>query len=377
MQSSNHASKRKITEIDILRAVAIIAVVLIHGTSGGVGGLQANSISWSLYFAVNKLSNFSVPVFVFISGFVLFYSYKDRWHKGQALSFYTKRFRQVLVPYLIASVFYYIYPQLYVTPNTFTVNIPDLLGKLKWGDASYHLYFLVFIMQFYLLFPVMMSLVKRYAWFGRHIFLIGLAVHAGFYELNHLFFAFEHKSVMCFNYFSMFALGAAAGLRYEAWREGIRRYKWLILLGAAGFGGAFVGMYMLNARYGSHFDNAWYEISVFAYSMFVGLGLLGGARRLASKLPGLYAVLISIGKASFGIYLLHPAFLTFWNSKVHFPFFKGMFHVYTLGSIAWSFLGSWLLFALYSAYKNKFLPVIGKRTPEREAQGKSGGSIRA
>lgn len=375
MNLSKNSGKRKITEIDILRAVAIIAVVLIHGTSGGVGELQAHSVSHSVYLAVNKLSNFTVPVFVFISGLVLFYSYKDRWHKDQIYSFYTKRLRQILVPYLAASVFYYIYPQLYINSTTFTVNIPEFWKLLKWGETSYHLYFLIFIMQFYLLFPVLMSLVKRYTWFGKYIVLIGIAVHVGFYALNHWVYAFEHRSSLCFNYFSMFTLGAAVGLHYEAWLEGIRRYKWLILLGAVGFGGAFAGMYLLNDWYGSHFDNAWYEISVFAYSMFVGLGLIGAARKLATMLPSLYGVLASIGRASFGIYLLHPAFLTYWNDKVHLPYAKGVFHVHALGSIAWSFLGSWLLYAVYTMVKKGSFPGMGKRELEREAKGKSRGTF--
>jgi len=102
----------KILEMDIVRSIAILAVVLIHTTADATMSLPKGSISQIIVFAVNEASQFAVPVFIFISGIVLFYRYYDSWDfKALAWSFYRKRIGSVLIPYLIWSFFYYIFYQ--------------------------------------------------------------------------------------------------------------------------------------------------------------------------------------------------------------------------------------------------------------------------
>src|SRR5438105_649855 len=75
-RSTSMGKKPKIVEIDIIRAIAILAVVVIHGTSNAVM-LPLGTVSQAVFFAVNRLSHFTVPVFIWVSGLVLFYSYYD------------------------------------------------------------------------------------------------------------------------------------------------------------------------------------------------------------------------------------------------------------------------------------------------------------
>lgn len=345
-----NVKKAKLFEIDFVRGIAILAVLLIHGTSEGIAELTEGSIANTIYFTLNKLSHFTVPVFVFVSGVVLFYQYHDRWDGKQALLFYRKRITGVLVPYLLWSFFYYIYPQLLNNPNAVVIDFPELLEDLKWADTGYHLYFLIIILQFYLLFPVLMTIVKKAPWTGRKLIWIGIAVHAGFYILNHWFVSFEHKPSLAVNYFSLFALGGWIGMNYEAFCSWMKkRAAWVIVCGGI-CGITFAGMYLLDKQ-GISFENTWFEISVNAYSMAMGMALIWLGQKAVAR-GGLWNRWLSaIGKASFGIYLMHPAFLTYWRNFVHYPYFPGTYHVYTASSIAWGLFGSWVLFLLYGLFK--------------------------
>lgn len=352
--------KTKLVEIDFVRAVAILAVLLIHGTSEGIAELKAGSLSHTMYLVLNKLSHFTVPVFVFVSGLVLFYQYYDRWNVKQALQFYRKRITGVLFPYLLWSVFYYVYPQLLSNPSAVVIDVPALLEDLKWGDTGYHLYFLIIILQFYLLFPLLMTLARGVPWIGRRLIWIGLAVHAGFYILNHWFVPFEHKTSLWANYFSLFALGGWIGTHYEAFCAWIRRCGVWVLAGGAACGLAFAGMYVLD-EHGVTFENTWFEVSVNAYAMAAGMSLVWLGRKVAAH-GGIWSrALLAVGRASFGIYLMHPSFLTYWRNFVHFSYFRGTYHVYTVSSIAWCLFGSWAIFILYRAFKKGAAPVPVER----------------
>ena len=145
---------RKLEEIEILRAIACLAVVMIHITafvifSGNVGKIPALVLSF-----INAFSVFAVPAFLVVSSYTLTYQYQDR--KLELGRFYQKRFSRVVVPYIVWTCIYY---GIFLILNTAQLSFPLLLKNLVFGDMVYHLYFVVLILQFYLLFFAF-----RYLW---------------------------------------------------------------------------------------------------------------------------------------------------------------------------------------------------------------------
>lgn len=80
-----------INELNITRALAILAVLLIHSTSTPVTTLSSDSKLYPFYVFFNIFPKFAVPVFIFLSGFVLFYNYIQKdLTKELIIHFYKK-----------------------------------------------------------------------------------------------------------------------------------------------------------------------------------------------------------------------------------------------------------------------------------------------
>jgi len=307
--------KKKLLELDIVRAFAILAVLMIHNTSEATVELTAGSTSQILYLAMNKLSNFAVPVFIFISGLVLFYRYYDDWSGKQAFAFYLKRVKQVLFPYLIWSFFYYAYNQLVFEPDKFHINVSAFLDLLPWADASYHLYFMIIIVQFYLLFPVLLWLCRASAFVRSYLFLIGVAIQAGAYMYSRLVEPIPNTPSLGITYFSLFALGGYLGMNYDRFTAWIDKHIGWVMPASVALGCSFMGLFVLKETRGIMFNNLWYEIIFNAYPMMAGMSFIWIGRLLLKRGPALSKILLSLGAVSYGIYLMHPAVLSYWRTR--------------------------------------------------------------
>lgn len=138
--------------IDALRVFAILGVVLIHLTTKtlGVVSLDPNAAPFSLF--LNQSARFAVPLFFFISGFVLELNYKE---KLSYLTFFKKRASRIITPFIFWSLFYYLLS--HTVPQLFSSNF---LATLIQGRASYQLYFIPTLILFYLFFPILHSTIN-------------------------------------------------------------------------------------------------------------------------------------------------------------------------------------------------------------------------
>lgn len=159
---------KKITylfSIDALRVFAILGVLIIHLTTKtlGVIGLDPNLAPFSLF--LNQTARFAVPLFFFISGFVLELNYKEKLSYGM---FFKKRASRIIIPFIFWSCFYYLLGHTF--PQLFSFGF---LLTLIQGKASYQLYFIPTLILFYIFFPFLHKILNML----RNVFiLVGLII---------------------------------------------------------------------------------------------------------------------------------------------------------------------------------------------------------
>lgn len=134
------SGKDKYWELDFIRAISIIAVVVIHSTASII---EASNMSGFIAVIFNQLSRFSVPAFLIVSGILAFRS--STTHSINVL--WRKRVADIVVPYLVWSTIGLLFSS--------DFSIRTLIFTYVFGQgAFYQLYYIVVLIQFYLLLPI-------------------------------------------------------------------------------------------------------------------------------------------------------------------------------------------------------------------------------
>lgn len=180
--------------IQIFRAFAIIAVVMIHTTPGG---------EWQVF--CRPFINFSVATFLFLSGYLTKIE-NDNWY-----AFCKKRIVRVIIPYVVWTI-------LYTLPSILMGGSLLLLAKnLITAKAAATMYYIFVYIQFVLLTPWLGRLAKsKYRHLGWLIAPIstlifkyyGLLTGTGYNAYVSLFW-----SDACLGWFTYYYLGLLLGNR--------------------------------------------------------------------------------------------------------------------------------------------------------------------
>lgn len=149
-------TKPRLPAIEYIRGISMLGVIGIHVGSQYLSNTLANIHLIALFEIATR---FAVPIFFFISAFGLFYNL-DLARPFDYRGFMRRRFRTVLIPYLVWSAFYILhYTVLYRDPSLLTPL--QILKYLFFGFASYQLYFLVILLWFYPLMPLWIKIVRH------------------------------------------------------------------------------------------------------------------------------------------------------------------------------------------------------------------------
>ena len=163
--------KPRLPAIEYIRGISMLGVIGIHVGSQYLSNTSANMHLIALF---EIASRFSVPIFFFISAFGLFYNL-DLKERFDYKNFMKRRFRTVLIPYLVWSVFYLLHDGLLY--HTGFPSLLSLASLLFFGNAKYQLYFLVILIWFYLLMPLWIYMVRRANWWNLSLlFLLQIAI---------------------------------------------------------------------------------------------------------------------------------------------------------------------------------------------------------
>lgn len=356
-------NRGRIEYLDLYRALAILAVLAIHTTSTAVASLPTDSLLFPVYLAVNAAANFAVPSFLFLSSLVLFYNYDGRtginWRK-----FYVKRLSTVIIPYVLWSFFYF----LLVNRNhglKMWEKWPVFLNKLVDGSNYTHLYFLVILLQFFILFPLFLRL-TRLQWVRSNLILLGIVLQTAFYLGNYYLFHLHKVGTYAGPYLLYFFLGAHVGILLKSSSTLLSRFNPALYAAVLLLGAAYVVQIWMQKFSPNYIPQPWLSrvnfVSVYAYCSVCCLFLIHVSARLFDGGWFIRKFLMSVGVASFGIYLMHPAILYVWRSKL---MMNGplLYHVLTWGGGIVALLVSWIVTLLLLRTRWGSMVLGGERGP--------------
>ena len=149
----------KLKIVDYLKGYSIFTIVIFHLLQFfPLQGFGAKLISFG---------GAGIHVFILCSGFGLYLSQLKKPLKY--IEFIKKRFLKIYIPYIIIVLITALFPSLYEHSDRITAIFSHVfLFKMfneRWMTSlGYQFWFISTILQFYLLFPILINFVKRFQW---------------------------------------------------------------------------------------------------------------------------------------------------------------------------------------------------------------------
>ncbi|OHW63136.1 inner membrane protein YiaH [Andreesenia angusta] len=288
--------KDKLIELDVLRAILCICVLLIHITAPLPGSFEKGTAGAIVSSYINASIKFAVPCFIAVSGFVMSYVYGKR--TVAPYEFYRKRLPNIVFPYLVWSG---VYTALLVYRGELSLDIKTALYNLSTGRAMYHLYFMVLLIGLYLLFPFLSSIYARYS----PVVLTALLVAVNLVYFSVAEGVYSHVNPL--KYIGFFATGMFMAKGYNQKKELLEKWRKPVVA----IGIMLTIYYCISVYYSQYYNEmlpfysaTWLFYAIFSFFMYLALSSI--IERNSGKS---ISVMTEISKESFVIYLSHPLLL--------------------------------------------------------------------
>jgi surface polysaccharide O-acyltransferase-like enzyme len=319
----------------IANALAIMAVVANHASQWGVISMlwwadsylpieslpdlsTFDSIHYYLLVGSFVFTHFSVPVFLFVSGYFIAYALvPDRIMRRQ-WKIIGSRVNRMLVPYLVWSVGVFTTRWLESCEEVCQLEpIATYANQLLFGNAVGAYYYILILVVLFVLSPIILA-VARIHW--RALLMVTWFIQIGVLLTGYLQPSLVaklrprgdllHFSILTF----YFVLGIVFRMQSERFKHITRRARpylpsVIALLGIAAF--ADVAWFSESARSVSIFTHRSLLAYLFATSVVLSLIAVERLPTLGTKF------LLELSSAVFGIYLLHPIVLEYLARAVH------------------------------------------------------------
>lgn len=275
--------KKRYEELDVLRGMAIIGVILIHITSELIDAQD------NLGLFINQAARFAVPVFLILSGLGLTLS--NKINQGY-FNFLWKQLSKIILLYFIWSVIYY----------TATSESYSILGFIKGfilGANYYHLYYVPIIIFLYFIYPLLLKLAKNIYGLATVLLVTVLSQLADILTGIEIF----NNPLNVFNWVFYFALGIWLAHNFETKFKEIKRRKVLI----AALFTTMLFLLLVESYFLKEITSM--RPSVILYSvLFVLLVLSVNWKNNVFK-----NLILKLSGLSYGIYLSHAIVLTIYE----------------------------------------------------------------
>ncbi len=327
MPEGQRVALERLPAVDVFRGLTILAVVVHHLSGQALRHASAGSTLHLALAVLNRTLHFVVPAFVFMTALVLTRSARRRFRLGE---YYRARVRTALVPYLLWTVLYVVFRVATGQDSPEALSDPERWRVwLQYGKGYFHLYFLLIVLQFYLMLPLLLPLWRRRPPFAA-VLLGACAAQLLVYFLNRAgALNFRFPGTMVLWYLLPITLGMYFGA-YEGAFERFWHLRWRWLLAAATLALAWYLPISLAELGGAPVNTLAYSAANWTYTTVTALGLFGVAHALAAASTWWSSSLRQLGNLSLQVYLLHPAALLYLE-RWGFPGNSGWFALVVLG----------------------------------------------
>lgn len=301
------ATQKRLIEFDILRAFAIFGVIMIHILGASFHYWSKGSLTWTVFLILDQLFRFSVPFFVFISGYTLFLKYHQNFKYSK---FFLRRVLRIFPWYFFWGLIIYIYLHAYEQPGF--VDYPTwkliLLGKI-----DYHLYFVSMIFQLYLIFPLLRFLFNKFSLaFVCVLFILEAILYVTFsldaQNIIHLPFRFYDQQQYLFfgTWIFYFVFGFAISQKSpDQTRLRFIRYIFPILTGFFLTYAVMDSLHIISVFSDTNIATRFTRIPILFFSTSFILSAFFYSKQLLKLPKFVIRVLLYLANLSFLIYLIH------------------------------------------------------------------------
>jgi peptidoglycan/LPS O-acetylase OafA/YrhL len=315
--ASGRRSRPHAAELDVVRPVASLLVIVTHA-------MQMFASTGSIFYGAIVLeSEASRHVFFFVAALVLTYqAYRQpRWSPWHL---WRRRALIIVVPYAIWVLIYWAVGLAGLRGDTIPGPSASMLLNLKSAGMQLitgpgHLYFVFVLMQFYLVFPLLLALLnraRRWHWLILGVSLavqlvVTVALHYHHWTWSPWYDLGSTRQLSSYVFYLV--AGAITGAHLPAVRAWVWRHRWPVLAAAAALVLAVEAWYVLAVRSGQSATRTSDPFSPEAIALYVGtlalLWLAGAwwANRSHSGWPS--RLVRTTSDNSYGVYLSHIMFL--------------------------------------------------------------------
>ncbi len=272
--------------ITVMNAVLCMCVVMIHLTAVPVVHLKYGGFYQIMAF-INKALCFSVPAFIFLSGYKLYGKYDNK--KIDVYGFYIGRIKKIFLPYCISVFAYFIYFY-----SKGMAGFSEIPGNVFLGTRDSHFYYIIIALQLYLIFPFVSYIFKKLPGITTVVSLFITILCIGF-----------AKFIYADRFMGTFIFYFVLGMFFSKYKIAEKCEKHIFI-------GAGIYLLSLIAHVGikrlTEYKGVGYPGENYVNLIYVAVSvvfLIGLCIRLAEKSDFIYGISQKISGVSFSVYLYH------------------------------------------------------------------------
>ncbi|MCU6708613.1 polysaccharide deacetylase family protein [Paenibacillus sp. J5C_2022] len=376
------ASRERLPQLGTAKGIAIIAVLAAQSASSALPAMQDSGF-YAVYNLINVMLGAGTPLLLTLLGFSLFYTYYEApFNREQVVQYYKQCLKYLFLPYALFSFIYFIMSHvLFYREQSPIAFIEGYWRVMVAGNGYSHLHPFWVGLQFALLFPAFLWVMKRKEAVARWAVPIGLAIQWAYFLLRSYVLDMPGQGAWLPGYMSCLLLGAYAGIYYPklaGWlmhRQGdvtrVRIAQWTAIW-ITGIGAGLLHVYLWHAArvQGVYYHELLFEAAWQAHTITASIivfQLAHGLHRRAWHKP--VALLRRLGHFALGIYLFHPLPLFIYK---HFPpetSNSKLVHLWHGGGFLFMLLASWGMVSMLARILPWSWMVFGKLFPDEKREG--------